>query len=321
MNHRVSPNLYHSQKQYTLLTGATGLLGRYLMRDLLLKGHRLAVLVRPCDRRQARERLEQILQMWEVELGQRLPRPVLLAGDIRQPDLGLSKKQIGWGRQLLQSADSCRSGFEFSQPIPKMRAMAYQFGRYPTRTCVGPRNLPSRIFTTCPPPTSAVNRTRPCGKTSWMLVKNFATTTSVANSRQRNSSTPCDGFRSKTIYRPAVIVGDSETGYTSSYHGLFLYLRLMAMLVPLQQRNADGIIETPIKLPYTGDESRNLVPIDWVSRAICHLVETPEAHNRTYHLTPDHCASPREVIDYCYEYFHSDGVEFCRAQCKLPTGE
>ena len=41
-----------------------------------------------------------------------------------------------------------------------------------------------------------------------------------------------DCFETTTVYRPGVIVGDSETGYTSMYHGLFLYLRLIAMLVP-----------------------------------------------------------------------------------------
>ena len=130
-----------------------------------------------------------------------------------------------------------------------------------------------------------------------------------------------EGFQSKTVYRPAVIVGDSQTGYTSTYHGLFLYLRLMAMLVPTQQRDENGIIKTPIKLPYNGDEPRNLVPIDWVSRAISHLVCTPEAHGRTYHLTPDECTCPKEVIEACYEYFHSDGVEFCGPDAECDSGQ
>ena len=43
-----------------------------------------------------------------------------------------------------------------------------------------------------------------------------------------------DGLESVTVYRPAVISGDSKTGYTSTYHGLYLYLRLMAMAVPMQ---------------------------------------------------------------------------------------
>ncbi len=35
-----------------------------------------------------------------------------------------------------------------------------------------------------------------------------------------------------TVYRPAVISGDSQTGYTNTYHGIYLYLRMMAVIVP-----------------------------------------------------------------------------------------
>ena len=35
---------------YVLLTGATGLVGQYLIKDLLLAGQRLAVIVRPAKR-------------------------------------------------------------------------------------------------------------------------------------------------------------------------------------------------------------------------------------------------------------------------------
>ncbi len=73
---------------YTLLTGATGLVGRYLVRDLLLNEHRLAVVVRPSRRQSPEERMEEILQLWERELGRSLPRPVVLAGDICERGLG-----------------------------------------------------------------------------------------------------------------------------------------------------------------------------------------------------------------------------------------
>ena len=46
---------------YHLLTGATGLLGSYLLRDCLRQGHRLAVLVRPSKRESGRQRIEAIL--------------------------------------------------------------------------------------------------------------------------------------------------------------------------------------------------------------------------------------------------------------------
>ena len=76
------------------------------MRDLLLKGHKLAVLVRPTKQETIRDRIETILQMWEEELGHRLPRPVLLAGDVSQPNLGLTPKQTRWAKDYLDQIRS-----------------------------------------------------------------------------------------------------------------------------------------------------------------------------------------------------------------------
>lgn len=81
---------------YTLLTGATGLVGRYLVRDLLLNGHELAVVVRPSRRQTPRDRMEEILQVWERELGRTLPRPVVLSGDISDPGFGFSQEDTAW---------------------------------------------------------------------------------------------------------------------------------------------------------------------------------------------------------------------------------
>ena len=84
---------------YTLLTGATGLVGRYLVRDLLLNGHELAVVVRPSRRQTPRDRMEDILQHWERELGRQLPRPIVLSGDITEPGFGFSADDAAWAKQ------------------------------------------------------------------------------------------------------------------------------------------------------------------------------------------------------------------------------
>ncbi|MDP7304344.1 MAG: SDR family oxidoreductase, partial [Pirellulaceae bacterium] len=83
-------------KMYTLLTGATGLLGRYLMRDLLLRGGNVAVLVRPSRRASAVERVDAVLSYWETAWKRTLPRPVVLTGDIVQEGLGLSSSDRRW---------------------------------------------------------------------------------------------------------------------------------------------------------------------------------------------------------------------------------
>lgn len=95
---------------YILLTGSTGLLGRYLLRDLLLAGRRVAVVVRPFKNQPVQHRIEAILQHWEKELGTQLGRPICLAGDVTKPLLGLNDKALDWVAQhctsLIHSAAS-----------------------------------------------------------------------------------------------------------------------------------------------------------------------------------------------------------------------
>jgi thioester reductase-like protein len=82
--------------KHILLTGATGLLGRYLLRDLLSSGRNVAVLVRRSRRQSAGQRVEAIIRFWEDQLGREIPRPTVLEGDICAPDLGLDSQALRW---------------------------------------------------------------------------------------------------------------------------------------------------------------------------------------------------------------------------------
>ena len=84
---------------YHLLTGATGLLGNYLLRDLLLQEIPVAVLVRPNRKQTARQRIEAQMCAWDAEYGKPMPRPVVLEGDIAQADLGLDAVNIRWAAE------------------------------------------------------------------------------------------------------------------------------------------------------------------------------------------------------------------------------
>jgi len=81
---------------YVFLTGATGLLGRYLLKDLTVAGVPMAVLVRPSRRATAQHRVENVMCYWDGLLGRALPRPVVLEGDITEPDLGLDARGMRW---------------------------------------------------------------------------------------------------------------------------------------------------------------------------------------------------------------------------------
>src|ERR1019366_10671927 len=83
-------------RRVVLLTGATGFLGRYLLRDLLLSGQRVAVLVRDSRGGRAENRIKELLDFWGESLGRRLPCPVILQGDLSHAGLGLSHSDRNW---------------------------------------------------------------------------------------------------------------------------------------------------------------------------------------------------------------------------------
>ena len=72
-----------SSRQGVLLTGATGFLGQYVLRDLILQSHPVTVLIRDSRSDRAAERIARVIAFWAEQLAQaanpgrrkRRPRP------------------------------------------------------------------------------------------------------------------------------------------------------------------------------------------------------------------------------------------------------
>lgn len=302
---------HRSDRDYVLLTGGTGLVGQYLVKELLTAGQRVALVVRHGKKLTARERVEAFMQRWEAEAGSALPRPVVLVGDVCDANLGLNDESLAWvgehcGRVIHSAAVLTFHGKSMDED--------------PWRTNLGgTRNVIALCEQFEIQELHYLSTAYVCGKrTDRVMESDLDRGQEFRNDYERckcaaEKLVTGSKIESKTIYRPAVIVGDSKTGYTVTYHGLYLYLRLMATLVPQQARNENGVIETKLRLPIDGDEPRNLVTVDWVAQVVSHIFLDRLAHGRTYHLTPDEYTSARQVIEYGYEYFGSEGVEFAGA--------
>ncbi|MEM9411096.1 MAG: SDR family oxidoreductase [Planctomycetota bacterium] len=294
---------------YILITGATGLVGQYLLRDLFAENQNLAVLVRPTKKASAKQRIEFIMQRWENQLGRPLPRPMVIEGDLNGPNLGLTSHSKEWvakhcdriihnaailkferndqnGEPWKTNLEGTRHVLQFASDL-EIREFHYISTAYVSGIC-------KQTF---------------C-ESDFDIGQTFRNEYEQSKFEAEKLVRQADGFDVKNIYRPAVIVGDSQTGFTASYHGLYLYLRLMATLIPLQEKDPKGVRQTPIRLPMSGNEPRNLVTVDWVSKVISSSVCNPEATNLTFNLVPDDCLTAKKLIEYCCEYFNSGGVEF-----------
>jgi thioester reductase-like protein len=298
---------------HLFLTGATGLLGQYLLRDLLAAETPVAVLIRSRTDEPADARVEQVMAHWETELGRSFPRPVVLEGDIATPGLGLSEQDHGWvarncNRMLHNAASLTFYGTDRNQE-PWLSNLT------------GTRNVLELCRQTEIREFHHVSTAYVCGKQATPVKEGDI----GAIGAFRNDYEHCKAEAEKlvrsasflnqvTVYRPATIVGDSDTGYTTTYHGLYAYMQLAWVISQNVDKGPDGRRHIPVRLNLTGNEGRNLVPVNWVSAVIAYLVRHAAAHGKTYNLTPSLPVKARQLEAAMANRFDFVGPTFVGAQ-------
>jgi nucleoside-diphosphate-sugar epimerase len=303
-------SLLEKGMSHLFVTGVSGLLGGQLMARLLEKGRQLAVLVRPSPRATGRERIEAILSREEEAAGRRLPRPVVFEGELTRPSCGLADADIAWVRTACDAILHNAASLEF---IGKDR------NEEPWRTNVsGTRNLLGLAERAGIRDFHHVSTAYVCGFAPGPVPEGPATGSHGFRNDYEASKFEAEqlvrsaAFLDRpTFFRPAVIVGDSRTGATSTYHGMMAMLQLMTVIVRSLPADETGFRKVDLRLSMTGEEQRNFIPVDWVAEAMVRLLEMPKTRGRTIHLAPDKPITIRQLIDSTSSYLNSGGVEFC----------
>lgn len=90
-----------------------------------------------------------------------------------------------------------------------------------------------------------------------------------------------------TIYRPSVVVGDSQTGETAKYDGIYYlinYLRRLPSVLRILNVGNDRV-------------RLNLVPVDFVVNSIASLARDPRAENQTIAIADPSPLTTAELFD------------------------
>ncbi|WP_051969813.1 amino acid adenylation domain-containing protein [Kitasatospora azatica] len=277
--------------RHVLLTGATGFLGAYLLRELLDRTEaQIHTLVRAEDTAHARERLAQAQQRYGS--GRPLPadrvRPLL--GDLAKPRLGLSDRD--WAEQAA-SADvvhHCGAEVNFLYPYEKLRVANVHGTQEVLRLAAG-RAVPVHHVSTLAvvhgmgaAGLRLVTEDTPLDHVE-QLAMGYPESKWVAEEVVRGAAR---AGLPVAVHRPYEVSGNTENFTWNSNAALCELFRLIAEM----------------GLAPDLDLALNLLPVDYVAAAIVHLSLHTPAEGQTYHLVNPHEAVLGDLVDRLRAHGH-----------------
>ncbi|MCL2005713.1 MAG: SDR family oxidoreductase [Planctomycetaceae bacterium] len=270
-----------STQEFVFLTGATGLLGSYILHNLLKRKQNVALLARPGRKETAEQRISKILAHWKRGKGDTLPTPKVFSGDLTQLDY----KQPGELQELYGKCKSiihCAASLTFYGPQ----------GEEPWTSNV---DGTKRILDFCEaaevPEMHYVSTAYVAGSSKHFYEQDLDAGQELRNDYEKSKFEAekivrsADFLDQLTVYRPSIVVGDAATGFTTTFHGFYAVLKLAHTLVsrlPMGSTSGRNLLTA---LGMDGSERKNFVPVDWVTNVFDHIFSNPKYHGRTYHLT------------------------------------
>ncbi|MBI4428383.1 MAG: SDR family oxidoreductase [Ignavibacteriales bacterium] len=281
------------------LTGATGLVGSNLISRILRDNSdaRLMLLIRGGSDAEAQQRLDHLLRELPEEMGhdEIRERTIAARGDVTKPRLGLTHHQyaelVSEVTHIIHSAASVqfqlpleearRINFRGTENVMSLAQEAYQSGKL------------RRI--------AYISTAYVAGKRSGRIYENelegrygFSNTYEQSKFESEQHVHALMDRLPITVFRPSIIVGDSQTGRTTAFNVLYFPLKLIY----------HGLLNI---LPGSPRTPTDVVPVDYVSNALCHIfLKTDEGIGKTFHLTAGESAATTagEVVNLAVEFFN-----------------
>ncbi|MEU7790172.1 thioester reductase domain-containing protein [Amycolatopsis sp. NPDC049159] len=250
-----------------LLTGATGFLGAFLLRELLDRtGATVFCLVRG-----EAERVHRNLARYGLAREGDEDRVAVVGGALDRPSLGLDPLTAGLLAESMDAIVHNGSRVNLAEGYAPLKAAnvegTHEILRLAARYRVTPVHYVSSAGVAIPPrPVPAIREDRavaledvaPIGylRTKWVAERLVRT----AASRGIPAS----------VYRPGRIAGHSRTGAGTADDAFWQLLRALVLVGAVPDTTGDVLID--------------LVPADHVAGSLVRLVRQPSALGRTYHL-------------------------------------
>lgn len=276
------------------LTGATGFLGGRLIKNLLQdKQNEVFILVRNVAKAETLRDSFAPLEQSRIHIYQ---------GDITQPMAGLSTDDIGWLTNKIDAVYHLTALVKFDLDLrDELFAANYDGTKHILELA---SQLKTRKFYYVS--TAYTVGTLPHG------VEDLYPTDGTFNNPYEESKVKSEhlvfSYRDKmdvSLFRPAIIVGDSKTGEADSQFTLYGFMRALAVFKRKTARRSSE--DRTYRLLAAKNGTSNLVPVDYVAD-ILSLAPQKSEKNKIYHITNPNPPTNAELLQMLKEALEFDSL-------------
>jgi thioester reductase-like protein len=270
-----------------LITGATGFIGRYILKKWLLETNaRCHLLVRSKKRQSGNQRIKSLLRHLAIEEVDRFSdRISLYQADITNSGFGIKKEDYVKLTQTPTQIIHCAAAVQFDLKLNEARRINVGGVKNILRFARKCKNLKRLDYIS----TAYVSgwRTGIIKETELDMGQNHRNNYERSKFEAELFIRQCISDVPITVYRPSIVICDSQTGQSSPFNGFY---RVMWMYLK-------GGITRFAGYPYS---KLDLVPVDYITDVIFSISGQSQSLGSCYHLTagPQKTKTIGEIQEY-----------------------
>lgn len=292
-----------NHKKTIFLTGATGLLGSYLLKCLLQRGDRVYALARSKDSIDPKDRIVSLIEFWDQDISDKTYDLTVIEGDMAQKNLGLSHNDLFALSKEVEEVFHCAAVINYSWSYEEIEKINVSGTRevFDLSMLWNERKNFEKV--------NYISTGYVCGDYKGIFSEVHLDVKQRFNTAYERSKYEAeklvDIYRKSglwiDIYRPPIILGESATGKTPVFDQHFYQVINLLDL---------GLFDYfPVK-----EHFACIVPVDELSEAIMTISSQSTDRNRNYHVFGPERLSLEKVLEMYTDFFNIEKPKIISAE-------